>query len=264
MSGSGISWAICKSAPCSRQITTPAPHHSVFYRPDALAVAQITASKHRRHKLALLNKYKNICTRNTSKYKKHFHFSSKLGFTSFFVDNCVTFKCLRISAIYRLGCVHDQLDNRCSAADLYIMAASAGPLTDDIYRNAYQFSHCSISEMHTFLAILTQWVTSRLTYLLTYYRWSKHTHTHPFNCLFFGTIWVIRYQKSKADLDFTEARDSEWRWHQLGHIQVCTSLQTDNHASIPPLSFFTGRMSFLPPNQQRQSTRGRTGGLKYM
>jgi len=27
---SGISWAICKSAPCSRQITTPAPHHSVF------------------------------------------------------------------------------------------------------------------------------------------------------------------------------------------------------------------------------------------
>jgi len=29
-SGSGISWAICKSAPSSRQITTPAPHHSVF------------------------------------------------------------------------------------------------------------------------------------------------------------------------------------------------------------------------------------------
>jgi len=28
--GSGISWAICKSAPCSRQITTPAPHYSVF------------------------------------------------------------------------------------------------------------------------------------------------------------------------------------------------------------------------------------------
>ena len=36
VSGSGISWAICKSAPRSRQITTPAPHHSVFYRPDAL------------------------------------------------------------------------------------------------------------------------------------------------------------------------------------------------------------------------------------
>ena len=36
VSGRGISWAICKSAPCSRQITVPAPHNSVFYRPDAL------------------------------------------------------------------------------------------------------------------------------------------------------------------------------------------------------------------------------------
>jgi len=67
---------------------------------------------------------------------------------------------------------------------------------------------------------------------------------------------VSRYQKSKANLDFTEARDSEWQWHQLGLMQVCTSLQTDKQASTPPLSFFTGRMPFLPPNQQRQSTGG--------
>ena len=46
VSGSGISWAICKSAPRSRQITMPAPHHSVFYRPDALPAAQPTVSKH--------------------------------------------------------------------------------------------------------------------------------------------------------------------------------------------------------------------------
>jgi len=45
-SGSGISWAICKSAPRSRQTTTPAPHHSVFYRPDAIPAAQPTASMH--------------------------------------------------------------------------------------------------------------------------------------------------------------------------------------------------------------------------
>jgi len=37
-------------------------------------------------------------------------------------------------------------------------------------------------------------------------------------------------------------------------MQVFISLQTDNHVSTPPLSFFTGRMPFLPPNQQRQST----------
>jgi len=42
VSGSGISWAVCKSAPRSRQIATPAPHHSVFYRPDALPAAQPT------------------------------------------------------------------------------------------------------------------------------------------------------------------------------------------------------------------------------
>jgi len=41
---------------------------------------------------------------------------------------------------------------------------------------------------------------------------------------------VSRYQKGKTNLDFTEARDSEWQWHQLGRMQVCTSLQTDNHA----------------------------------
>ena len=70
-----------------------------------------------------------------------------------------------------------------------------------------------------------------------------------------------RYQKGKTNLDFTEARDSEWQWHQLGHMQICTSLQTDNHASTSPLSFFTGRMPFLPPNQQHQGTEGMTHSL---
>jgi len=65
------------------------------------------------------------------------------------------------------------------------------------------------------------------------------------------------YQKGKTNLDFTEARDNEWQWHQLDHMQFCTSLQTDNHTSTPPLSFFTGRMPSLPPNEQRQSTDGK-------
>jgi len=46
-----------------------------------------------------------------------------------------------------------------------------------------------------------------------------HTRTHPFY----------------SPLDFTEARDSEWQWHYLGHMQIYTPPQTDNHASIPPL-----------------------------
>ena len=86
------------------------------------------------------------------------------------------------------------------------------------------------------------------------YKQTNYTHTHPFNGPLSGTTRVSQYQKGKTNLDFTEARDSEWQWHQLDHMQDCTSLQTDNHASTPPLSFFTGRMPFLPPNQQRQST----------
>jgi len=61
---------------------------------------------------------------------------------------------------------------------------------------------------------------------------------------------VSRYQKGKTNLDFTEARDSQWQWHQLGHIQVSTSLQTDNHASTQPLSFLqAGCPSCRPTNR---------------
>ena len=48
-----------------------------------------------------------------------------------------------------------------------------------------------------------------------------HTHTR-LTALFFETTRVSRYQKGKTNLDFKEARDSEWQWHQLGHMQVCT------------------------------------------
>jgi len=62
---------------------------------------------------------------------------------------------------------------------------------------------------------------------------------------------------SKIQIGFTflvQATDSGWQWHQLGHMQVCTSLQTTTPA--PHHSVFTGRMPFLLPNQQRQSTEG--------
>jgi len=54
---------------------------------------------------------------------------------------------------------------------------------------------------------------------------------------------------------FTESRDSGWQWHQLGYMQICISpyrqIPTPAH---PTTQIFTGRMSFLPPNQQRQRT----------
>ena len=77
----------------------------------------------------------------------------------------------------------------------------------------------------------------------------NYNHLQPFNGLFSRTTWVSRYQKGKTNLDFTGARDSEWQWHQLGHMQVRTSLQTDNHASTPLLCFLqAGCPSCHPTN----------------
>ena len=101
--------------------------------------------------------------------------------------------------------------------------------------------------------------TDRYTDLLHTLHGQCHTHTHLFNGPLSRTTQVSWYRKGKTNLDFTEARDSQWQWHQLGRVQVCTWLQTDNHASTPLLSFITGRMPFMPPNQQHQSTEG-----KYM
>ena len=95
------------------------------------------------------------------------------------------------------------------------------------------------------------WIILCWTEVMTDY---KHTHTHPFNGPLSGTTQVSRYQKGKTNLDFTEARDSEWQWHQLGHIcksAPCSRQITTQH---PTTQFFTGRVPFLPPNQQCQST----------
>jgi len=87
------------------------------------------------------------------------------------------------------------------------------------------------------------------THTHTRARARTRAHAHVFNGPLSGTIRVSRYPKGKTNLDFTEARDSEWHWHQLGHMQVCTSLLTDNHASTPTLSFLqAGCPSCRPTN----------------
>jgi len=69
---------------------------------------------------------------------------------------------------------------------------------------------------------------------------------------------VSRYQKGKTNLDFTEARDSEWQWHQLEYMQVCTSLQTDNHASTPSLSFLQARCPSCRPSNSIKALKAKT------
>jgi len=84
-----------------------------------------------------------------------------------------------------------------------------------------------------------------------------HTHTHTRLTALFWDYPGEPVPESKTNLDFTEARDSEWQWHQLGHMQVCTSLQTDNRASTPALSFLqAGCPSCCPTNSVKALKAG--------
>ena len=88
--------------------------------------------------------------------------------------------------------------------------------------------------------------------------------TRPFNGPLYGTTRVSRYQKgNKTNLDFTGARDSEWQWNPLGHMQVCTSLQTDNDAGTPQLSFLHAGCPFCRPTNSVKALNV-LGKVKYM
>ena len=77
---------------------------------------------------------------------------------------------------------------------------------------------------------------------LTLYIRYKYTHTR-LTALCPGLPRWAGTRKVKTNLGFTEARDSEWQWNQLGHMQLCISLQTDNHTSTPG---FTPLRSYRP------------------
>jgi len=111
------------------------------------------------------------------------------------------------------------------------------------------FFKTEILIFHTTLKLTVKILTDGLNSAHCYRYRPSVTDTHPFNGPFSRTTQVSQYQKGKTDLDFTEARESEWQWHQLGHMQVCTLLQAANHASTPPLSFLqAGWPSCHPTN----------------
>jgi len=78
-----------------------------------------------------------------------------------------------------------------------------------------------------------------------------------------GTTRVSRYQKGKTNLDFTEARDSDRQWRQLGHVQVCTFLQTDNHSSTPLLSFLQAGCSSCCPSNSVKALKDRYYSVNF-
>ena len=76
---------------------------------------------------------------------------------------------------------------------------------------------------------------------------SQHTHTH-----------LVALFPGLPGSAGTEARDSEWQWHQLGHMQVCVLLQTDNHASTPPLSFLQAGCPSCRPTNSVKALKARS------
>ena len=90
------------------------------------------------------------------------------------------------------------------------------------------------------------WLTDPSSVVCKMHHFNANTYTH-LTALCPGLPRWAGTRKVKTNLDFTEAKDSEWQWHQLGDMQVCTSLPADNHARTPPLSFLQARCPSCRP-----------------
>jgi len=90
---------------------------------------------------------------------------------------------------------------------------------------------------------------------------TKKQPPHPFNGLFSRTTWVSRYQKSKTSLDLNETRDDGVLGRSGIRWTICKQSAPRSRQTTTPTphhSISTGRMLFLTPNQQCQSTEGTT------
>ena len=104
---------------------------------------------------------------------------------------------------------------------------------------------------NTYSPVITDWLTE-----LWFYVTHTPVYTHPFNGPFSRTTRVSRYQKGKTNLDFTEAK-RQWVAVASAGPYASLHLAPDRWPrQHPTTQFFTGRMLFLPPNQQRQNTEG--------
>ena len=125
--------------------------------------------------------------------------------------------------------------------------ASAGPYTNNLHLAPDRQPH-----QHLITHILQAWCSSWCPPNTV----KAHTHTHPFNGPFPGLprwagtrkvkpIWILLKQETVSGSSISWA--------------VCKSAPSSRQITMPAPHhswFFTGRMPFLPPNQQRQSTEG--------
>ena len=145
-------------------------------------------------------------------------------------------------------CQQKNCKNRCATAQVsrisYTFSASGGFLTgQQMNRINVFFIKYNVSVFVPLYAFVTRRdVLASLTVkCLSFCRFcvchllflliKRYHYTHPFNGPLSRTTRVSRYQNGKTTLDFTEARDSEWQWHQLGHI--CKSAPRSRQITTP-------------------------------
>jgi len=76
-----------------------------------------------------------------------------------------------------------------------------------------------------------------------------HTHTTVYGLLDFVPDYPGEPTPERQNQSgFTGERDSEWQWHQLGCMKICTLTQTHYHTSIPPRSFLQAGCPSCCPN----------------
>jgi len=91
------------------------------------------------------------------------------------------------------------------------------------------------------------------THMTIFHYSIRGTPTHPHNRFTALLDFVRDYPceqvpERQNQSGFTGARDSEWQWHLLGHMQICTSSQITTPTSHHTV--FTGRMPFLLPEAE--------------
>ena len=107
---------------------------------------------------------------------------------------------------------------------------------------------CKMCAWHAHMHTNCSYTQKETVSLSTYRHHNTHTHTR-LTALFPGLPGWAGTRKVKPIWILLKQRDSEWQWHQLGHMQACISLQTGNHASTPVLSFLqAGCPSCRPTN----------------
>jgi len=119
--------------------------------------------------------------------------------------------------------------------------------------------HRKTSKMvHYIMLLITRCTASIQTKYINLVTNAVTTAT-PVNGLFFRTTWVSQYQRGKTSLDLNEARDDGVLGCSGISGTICKQSAPHSRQITTPTPhhlIFTGRMLFLMPNQQCQSTEG--------